>query len=81
MQFAGRHLPVTLPEGSDQNFSIAAPILAGFAVTLLGVLVPLNPPTLVPLREPAMLVVAGAGVPVHLLSALCDQRPQSPYHR
>ena len=60
MRYHPRYLPVTSNDGPDQLFSIAAPILAGFSVTLVGVLVPLNPPSLVPFREAAMLALAGA---------------------
>lgn len=60
MRLAASHLPARSNDGPDQLFSIAAPVLAGFAITVLGVLVPLNPPSLVRFRDIAILIVTGA---------------------
>jgi hypothetical protein len=49
-------LPIQSYEGRDQLFTVAAPVLAGFSVTLLGILISLNPPTLVRWRDLALLL-------------------------
>ena len=40
-------LPVWSYEGTDQLSTLGAPLMAGFSITLVGVLVALNPPSLV----------------------------------
>lgn len=53
-------LPVWSYEGSDQLSTVGAPVLAGFSITLIGVLVALNPPDLVRWQDFAIFFVTGA---------------------
>lgn len=55
-----KSLPLRSYAGRDEVFTVAAPVLAGFSVTLLGVLVALNPPNLVRWRDVTMLLVTSA---------------------
>jgi hypothetical protein len=60
MPSPSKSLPVRSYEGRDQLFTVAAPVLAGFSVTLLGVLITLNSASVVRWRDLALLLVTAA---------------------
>lgn len=53
-------LPVWSYEGTDQLSTLGAPLMAGFSITLVGVLVALNPPSLVRWQDFAIFFITGA---------------------
>jgi hypothetical protein len=62
MPSAYKSLPLRSHVGTDQLFTVAAPVLAGFSLTLLGVLISPTSPDLVRWRDVAILLITVAAV-------------------
>lgn len=62
MPSAYKSLPLRSHVGIDQLFTVAAPVLVGFSLTLLGVLISPTSPDLVRWRDVAILLITVAAI-------------------